>query len=405
MTRDMRTQAHLWVILSALTIFVGGCAGPTTPFGSLPYTYWSKPDSLTLHPKDEVLNETSVASHSNKSNFSSRFTSASSSYGNPERDIASALDQTISDSPNVYFFPRHQVLHENFSFSVIIDDPRGVDDHPQLKIHYNNSDVTRRFLFLAKSYRVSNSRIKLVFSNLRLKPDRVHRITATYRKSRDSEPILASFSPGPCTLFEADPLLSTGDYEVPAHLLKLITDKSVETGVNPSLTAGLVAQESRFNPKAISSKKAIGLTQITPIGEAQLIGQISDWPRFPEINNLPIPLLKWHVLSGTINEKNEWRLDPSLSLEGGLSYIKQINDYWHRASNLNPLKEHYKNPEAEIPKLVLASYNSGPTRVHLAFQELGLNWIEDSELIEARKYVNRIMSFCSRFSQPEFEND
>jgi soluble lytic murein transglycosylase-like protein len=55
--------------------------------------------------------------------------------------------------------------------------------------------------------------------------------------------------------------------------------------------------------------------------------------------------------------------------------------------------------EAERTKLLLASYNSGYARVLTALRTYGKNWITSPELHEARRYVNRISSYCDYFSQ------
>lgn len=85
-------------------------------------------------------------------------------------------------------------------------------------------------------------------------------------------------------------------------------------GLDPSLLAGLVKQESGFNPNARSSAGATGLTQLMP-ATARSLG----------------------VTDAT---------DPVQALDGGAKYLKQMLDKF-----------------GGDPKLALAAYNAGPGAV------------------------------------------
>jgi soluble lytic murein transglycosylase-like protein len=56
----------------------------------------------------------------------------------------------------------------------------------------------------------------------------------------------------------------SGHYLVPADLAEAINDIALAEGIEPSLAFRLVKVESRFDPRALSSAGAIGLTQILP---------------------------------------------------------------------------------------------------------------------------------------------
>ncbi|HEX2948514.1 MAG TPA: transglycosylase SLT domain-containing protein, partial [Armatimonadota bacterium] len=95
---------------------------------------------------------------------------------------------------------------------------------------------------------------------------------------------------------------------------KFINDAGHKYGVDPALLAGLIEQESHFNPNAKSSAGARGLTQLMPATAHGL-----------QFDNL---------------------FDPQQSIEAGAKYLKQQLDHFH-----NDLR------------LALAAYNAGPGNV------------------------------------------
>src|SRR5262249_52501374 len=129
--------------------------------------------------------------------------------------------------------------------------------------------------------------------------------------------------------------------------------------------------------------------------------QLAGWPRYPGINELPSLWVKALVMSGKANDSNEWRLDSERSIRGGMAYMKLLIDRWSSQENMSHIQSLYEDPQIEQTKLVLASYNSGYTRVYTAFHRYGAQWITAPDLKEARRYVNRIFSLCDRFSELE----
>jgi soluble lytic murein transglycosylase-like protein len=56
----------------------------------------------------------------------------------------------------------------------------------------------------------------------------------------------------------------SGEYQIPADLAAAIFDIALSEGVEPDVAYRLVMVESSFKPKALSTKDAIGYTQIQP---------------------------------------------------------------------------------------------------------------------------------------------
>jgi soluble lytic murein transglycosylase-like protein len=182
------------------------------------------------------------------------------------------------------------------------------------------------------------------------------------------------------------------------HILKTIEKLAGEHKINPSFLAGLIAQESAFDHRAISWARAIGLTQITKLAEQEVSKFYSHWPRYDGLDSLSLPILKTMIITGQINAHNEWRLNPQMSIRGGLTYLTLLSNYWRRPENFARIVAQFKDPEEGFSQVILASYNSGFTRVGSALDRKGQNWIKENELKEARKYVSRILSYCYHFS-------
>jgi len=114
----------------------------------------------------------------------------------------------------------------------------------------------------------------------------------------------------------ATPMAATGTSELPADVPygAEITAAAKKYGLDPALLAGLVKQESGFNPSAGSPAGARGLTQLMP-GTAAGLG----------VTNV---------------------LDPAQSLEGGAKYLRQQLDAFG----------------GDVTR-ALAAYNAGPGAV------------------------------------------
>lgn len=300
------------------------------------------------------------------------------------------------------FIPERQVLHGSTDLEIVIEDADGVGESPKLEISYNGKDVTSNFLGKAtRTYTdQSKRRLKLAVKNFRLPLLKEHDIQATYWPSKRQKPIHVVFEPPTCSAFSWNGRLNVvPGFEVEDRLITSIDLQSQSQRYNPFLMAGLIAQESSFNPKAVSRAKALGLTQVTPLGESEIIDSYEHWPRYPGIADMGFWSLRSALKDGKINPSNEWRLDPELSIRGGVEYMKYLNAYWSRPDKAAYLERYFNNSEAKRSEVLLASYNSGAARVSQALETDGENFLKNSQLGEARKYVRKITSYCDYFSQ------
>lgn len=134
-------------------------------------------------------------------------------------------------------------------------------------------------------------------------------------------------------------------------------------GLSPALIAGIIRQESAFDPRATSPVGARGLMQIMP-ATAQEMSQRLDRP-FPA----------------------KGLYDPEYSIELGSAYVRQL------------LKMFDGNVE-----LALAGYNGGPNRIRRMWEEAGPgaqldDFVENMDLDESRDYVKRILVLADSYRQ------
>lgn len=350
-------------LLALFTIGCAGCAGPSTPFGALNW-----PSFL----------------------------------GGQEKADGS------SPGYRIRFFPERQVLHGSTDLELIIEDADGVVENPKVQVSYNGKDVTSSFLGSAtRTFSDTTKRkLKLSVKNFRLPLLKDHDIQATYWPTKRPHAIHVNFDPPECSAFTWNGRLTkVPGFEVEENLISSIETQSAGQRYNPFMIAGLIAQESSFNPKAVSRSRALGLTQVTPVGESEIIDSYSDWPRYPGISDMGFWSLRSALAKGEINHQNEWRLDPDLSIRGGVEYLKYLNGYWSRPDKAAYIEKYFQGSEYKRSEIILASYNSGAARVSQALDADGENFLKNSELGEARKYVRKITSYCDYFSQTASNGD
>lgn len=330
-----------------------GCAGPTTPFGAV------------------------------------------NGFGKFVDKITAKIFSGLPSGTHIRFSPRRQILHGRADFDVIIEDSAGVPEDHHLVFIYNGQDMTSSFLKGAERTYLDHKHRQLRFTtrDVRLLPSKDHSIRVLYLRDSKSEPVVADYRPPSCQAFEAErSIASIPKFDAPAEFVQMINKHARRERLNPYYLAGLIAQESSFDPHAISSAKALGLTQITSLGEGEVVKSKNDWPRYPGIENMSVIELRLAVFNGTVHPGNEWRLNPDLSIHGGADYLTYLNKYWGKAEKRELLKS------ADLNEVLLASYNSGAARVGRAIERRGADWLQDDELEEARKYVRKVTSYCDHFA-------
>jgi|SaaInlStandDraft_2_1057019.scaffolds.fasta_scaffold41151_1 hypothetical protein len=231
------------------------------------------------------------------------------------------------------FYPSRQLLHDKSQWKINIFDKHGISKNYQLKIWYNGKDVSEKYLKYAKIYQTSTQLLSLSFKHLRLLPHKDNIIHIGYRSSKEHPVSLFEYLPPTCSLSNASNILNRSPFSLESGIFNLIDHVSRNNGINPAFLAGLVAQESSFNSKAVSPSRAIGLTQITPLAQAQLQKSSNNWPFYPELENLRVSQIRTLVGLGVINKSNDWRLDEKKSLRGGVNYLSFLNQYWKKRNN------------------------------------------------------------------------
>ena len=346
-------------IWTNVALFTLGCAGPHTPLGAV-WSFWPS-----------------------ETKFGHFFSGKS------------------KNQPRITFTPARQILHGPSSVAVSIQDPDLDFDNYQLSIRYNGFEVSDTFLRRSKQTHKWKEH-ELIIENplVRLPPSGDHLIEFDYQNPQ-GQTVYARYESPRCSAYELQDVASTGDFKPSQEILKLISRKAKDEGINPALLTGLVAQESRFDPRQVSWAKAIGLTQITTSAEHEISATHETWPRYPDIDEMGYDDVRILISAGKINSTNEWRLNPALSLMGGVELLETLSTQWSNESNQSRIKFVFQEKEelqVARTRLILASYHSGYTRVSKALETYGADWLKAPELREARKYVNRVFSYCNHFA-------
>lgn len=314
--------------------------------------------------------------------------------------------QSFHPGYKIKFHPEKQVLHDKTDFSVEISSSRPLPDDITIRIFYNNMDVTKPFLEQSHLHRdAGGSSLIYVFKDMRLKTLDLNHIKVQI-VNKEGNGLVTKFLEEPeCSLYQKSKLAHLGEFHAPQSFITMLEKVAAQNSTNPSFLAGVVAQESGFNPKAVSWAKAIGLTQITPLAEKQVINSLEHWPRYPGINDLSYLTLKSKIYLGEIDHDTEWRLNPEKSLVGGLTYFQYLQNYWDMEDNKKLVDELGGDREKLLTELILASYNSGAARVKSAIIELKHNWKQQENLQEAVRYLKKVSSYCYHYTKKEVQDD
>ncbi len=149
----------------------------------------------------------------------------------------------------------------------------------------------------------------------------------------------------------------------PISYKDVIWDIAEQYEQDPNLIAAIIMVESRYDKQSISSKGAVGLMQLMP--------KTATWAA--EINRI------------SYTEMEELA-KPEINIQLGTWYVKYLQQKY----------------DHQLP-LVLASYNSGPTRVDewLVQQTWDgrLETIDQIPFGETRHYVQKVVHFYERYQK------
>lgn len=369
-------------LLLFLPILLTSCAGPMSPFGAI--------ETMALK------------SHVNKEEAS--------------REIASSpsvvdLNKQVHPEVLVNFLPDVQLFHRTMDWSVEIKDQLGVPPQSLIQVFYRGEDITEQLQKVARWTASDDQKtLTIQVSGLSFPAGKEHDVSLVYRRDPyaihlnndlQKNVFFKQYHRPRCQLKKQDPLQNLGLFSKHEHILEMIEMISLKENTNPGLIAGLVAQESGFNPQAVSWAKAVGLTQVTSIAEAHILDDSKNWPTYPGIDKMNHVQLKAYIMAGKINKKNEWRLDNEKSLLGGIDYLHYLEGYWTRPMNWNVLEDKLSAGEINqelLTQIILASYHSGAYRVKRAIADEGSEWLASDQLKGARFYVQKVSSYCHEFS-------
>lgn len=134
-------------------------------------------------------------------------------------------------------------------------------------------------------------------------------------------------------------------------------------GLSPALVAGIIRQESAFDPRATSPVGARGLMQLMPATARETAGKLDQ--SYPA----------------------DGLYDPEFSIQLGTAYFRQLLDGF----------------DGNV-ELALAGYNGGPNRIRRLWNEAGPSaelddFVENLGLDESRDYVKRILVLADSYRQ------
>jgi soluble lytic murein transglycosylase len=152
-------------------------------------------------------------------------------------------------------------------------------------------------------------------------------------------------------------------YPLPEDFAGPILSYARSAGVPAHLVAGIIRQESAFDPRATSPVGARGLMQLMPPTAREMSQRLG------------------------VSYQPERLYDPDLSVRLGTAYVRRLLDTF----------------DGNV-ELALAGYNGGPNRIRRLWQESGPgvrldDFVETLDLDESRNYVKRILVLADSYRQ------
>jgi hypothetical protein len=244
---------------------------------------------------------------------------------------------------------------------------------------------------------------------------------------------LALADPGPSAFRNADPeatprLVRAGSSRVDTAAYRAFRRRVApllegwgrdrRLGINPAFVAALLAKESGFDPRAVSTQAALGYAQLTFAADSDLriitradslsgwmCPEVRSWPRDPRFHAAPATeaAVRALVSSGELRPETEYLLDPRAAARAAVLWLRLLEVTWTERewpgtygdsvrARLNGLTED------QLFDLVTASYNLGYPEVWALVREHGPAW-KDHLPAETKDYVERIRIYTVLFQR------
>jgi hypothetical protein len=195
-----------------------------------------------------------------------------------------------------------------------------------------------------------------------------------------------------------------------------------DLGINPAFVAALIAKESGFDPRAVSSQAALGYAQLTFAADSDMriitradslsgwmCREVRGWPRDPRFHAAPASpeAVRALVASGELRPQTEYLLDPRMAARAAVLWLRLLEVTWtadewpgmYGDSARIRLNGGQRLSESQLLDLVTASYNLGYPEVWALVREHGTAW-KDHLPPEPRDYVERIRAYTVLFQKP-----
>lgn len=353
----LQKERFLFVALLLPAFFMLGCAGPTDPFGA---ELWRRQMSARIGQ-----------------------TQTAAQYGE-QNDVA------------ITFNPPFQNWHNNHHVSITVDAHETISPQYDLRLYYNGRDLTEDLMEQAVSHwEKLGTRLVINLPKLRFLPGRQNELGIYFRANPIRDFTVAHYRTPECPLqdnwsIDREILPSRG-----MALAGVLENESHKQHINPAMMVGLIQQESNFNGMAVSSAKAIGLTQVTPVASKEVLKRFPQWPEDERSSELPVSVLRLLIQSRAMTNQHDWRLDEVRSIQGGVAYLDHLARLW-QLPDYRLILSTLEQPAIE--DIILASYHSGPNRVRDAIRTHSDQWSLSNELRQARYYIGKVKSYCSLHS-------
>ncbi len=136
----------------------------------------------------------------------------------------------------------------------------------------------------------------------------------------------------------ADPNQYATADKIAPKFLAMVNKYAAITGVDPALIFGIIYQESRFNPHAVSQAEAYGMMQLVPKS-----GGVEAFRK---------------AKGEAVRPTKEYLMDPENNIELGATYLGMLLfDYWTKGVGNIPSREY----------CAISGYNTGPGNLARAF--------------------------------------